>query len=114
MYCELKDNIRLRNLSLNRSLRFLNRLFLDIAVIDLMSIVHVDKIWVEIVKNFEMRTSGGGGGGGGGGVVSDFGHPRTRGGGGEGVKIGQIFADVLYGWPLIQLHLYLVQEALVM
>ena len=44
-----------------------------------------------------MRTSGGGGGGGGG-VVSDFGHPRTRGGG--GVKKGQIFADVLYGWPL--------------
>ena len=39
-----------------------------------------------------MRTSGGGG------VVSDFGHPRTRGGG--GVKKGQIFADVLYGWPL--------------
>ena len=35
---------------------------------------------------------------GGGGVYSDFGHPRTRGGG--GVKKGQIFADVLYGWPL--------------
>ena len=32
-------------------------------------------------------------------MVSDFGHPRTRGGG--GVKKGQIFADVLYGWPLI-------------
>ena len=59
-----------------------------------MSIVHVDKIWETIAKNFEMRTSGGGGGG----VVSDFGHPRTRGGG--GVKKGQIFADVLYGWPL--------------
>ena len=42
-----------------------------------MSIVHVDKIWVEIVKNFEMRTSQGGG------VVSDFGHPQTRGGGGQ-------------------------------
>ena len=26
-----------------------------------MSIVHVDKIWVKIAKNFEMRTSGGGG-----------------------------------------------------
>ena len=39
-----------------------------------------------------MRTSGGGGG------ISDFGHPRTRGGG--GVKKRQIFADVLYGWPL--------------
>ena len=31
-------------------------------------------------------------------MVSDFGHPRTRGGG--GVKKGQMFADVLYGWPL--------------
>ena len=63
-----------------------------------MSIVHVDKIWVEIAKKFEMRTSGGGGG-----VISDFGHPRTRGGG--GVKKGQIFADVLYhyGWPLSML-----------
>ena len=58
-----------------------------------MSIVHVDKIWVGIAKNVEMRTSVGGG------VISDFGHPRTRGGG--GVKEGQIFADVLYGWPLI-------------
>ena len=37
----------------------------------------------------------------GGGVISDFGHPRTRGGG--GVKKGQIFADVLYGWPLTDL-----------
>ena len=41
--------------------------------------------------NFEMRTSGGRGG------ISDFGHPRTR---GRGVEKGQIFADVLYGWPL--------------
>ena len=68
-----------------------------------MSIVHVDKIWVEIAKKIEMRTSGGGGG-----VVSDFGHPRTRGGG--GVKKGQIFADVLYGWPpsyhKYQYHIY--------
>ena len=30
-------------------------------------------------------------------MVSDFGHPWTR---GEGVK-GQIFADVLYGWPQV-------------
>ena len=42
-----------------------------------MSIVHKDKIWVEIAKNFEMQTSGGDG------VVSDFGHPRTRWGGGQ-------------------------------
>ena len=53
---------------------FLNCLLLDLTVIDLMSSVHVDKILVEIAKNLEMRTSGGG-------VVSDFGHPRTRGGG---------------------------------
>ena len=39
-----------------------------------------------------MRTSRGGGGGGG--VVGKFGHP-----GGGGQK-GQIFADVLSGWPL--------------
>ena len=40
---------------------FLNCLLLDLTVIDLISIVHMDKIWVEIAKNFEMRTSGGGG-----------------------------------------------------
>ena len=51
------------------------------------------KFGLKLQKNFEMRTSGGGGG-----VVSDFGRPRTRGEG--GVKKGQIFADVLYGWPL--------------
>ena len=58
-----------------------------------MSIVHMDEIWVEIAKNFEMRTSGGEGGST---VISDT---PGRGGGG-GVKKGQIFADVLYGWPL--------------
>ena len=40
-----------------------------------MSIVHMDKIWVEIAKNFEMRTSGGRGSS----VISD-----TPGRGGEG------------------------------
>ena len=35
------------------------------------------KFGLELQKNFEMRTSGGGG------VVSDFGHPRTRGEGGQ-------------------------------
>ena len=58
---------------LNLSPMFLNCLLLDLTVIDLMSIVHMDKIWVEIAKNFEMRTSGGEG----------------------GSKKGQIFADVL-------------------
>ena len=75
---------------------FLKCLLLDLTVIDLISIVHIDTIWVEIAKMFEMRTSGGEGG-----VFSDFGHPRTRGGGGS--KKGQIFADVLYGWPLLTL-----------
>ena len=37
----------------------MNCLLSDLTVIDLMSIVHVDKIWVDIEKNFEMRTSGG-------------------------------------------------------
>ena len=41
-----------------------------------MSIVHVDKIWVQIAKKFDMRTSGGGGGWS---VISD-----TPGRGGEG------------------------------
>ena len=41
---------------------FLNCLLSDLTVIDLMSIVHTDKIWAEIAKNFEMRTSGGRGG----------------------------------------------------
>ena len=70
---------------------FLNCLMIDLTVIDLMFIVHMDKIWVEIAKNFEMRTSGGGGLL----VISDI-----PGRGGRGVKKGQIFADILYGWPL--------------
>ena len=40
---------------------FLDCLLLDVTVIDLMPIVHMDKIWVEIAKIFEMRTSRGGG-----------------------------------------------------
>ena len=69
---------------------FLNCLLLDLTAIDLISIVYINTIWVEIAKIFEMRTSGGRG------VFSDFGHPGR---GGRGVKKGQIFADVLYGWP---------------
>ena len=62
-----------------------------------MSIVHVDKILVRIAeKNLRCGRPGGGGG-----VDSDFGHPRTRGGG--GVRKEQIFADVLCGWPLIRI-----------
>ena len=56
---------------------FLNCLLLGLTDIDFMSIVHMDKIWVEIAKNFEMRTSGGGGGGVS--VISD-----TPGRGGKG------------------------------
>ena len=81
---------------------FLNCLLLALTVIDLMSIVHMDKIWVEIAKHFELRTSGGRG------VFSDFGHPRTRGGG--GVKKGQIFADVLYGWPLSKSQIFAIEH----
>ena len=71
---------------------FLNRLLLDITVIDLMFVVHLDKIWVDIAKK-NLRC-GRPGGGGGWSVISD-----TPGRGGRGVKKGQIFADVLYGWP---------------
>ena len=67
---------------------FLHCLLLDLTVIDLMTI----EIWVEIAKNLEMRTSGGGGG------SQSFRTPPDEGGRG-GVKKGQIFADVLYGWP---------------
>ena len=68
---------------LNLSPMFLNCLLLDLTVIDLISIVHIDTIWVEIAKIFEMRTSGGGGSS----VISDTpGHPRTRGEGGGGKK----------------------------
>ena len=59
-----------------------------------MSIVHVDNIWVKITTNFEMRTSGGGGWS----VISDT--PGRGGEGGSKKPEGQIFADVLYGWPL--------------
>ena len=65
MYCVLKDNIRLNDQSSIRSLRFLNRLLLDITVIDLMSIVHVDKIWAGIAKK-TLRCGRGRPGGGGG------------------------------------------------
>ena len=71
---------------------FLNCLLLDRTVIDLMPIVHMDKIWVEILqKNLKCGRPGGGGST----VISD-----TPGRGGRGVKKGPIFADVLYGWPL--------------
>ena len=77
---------------------FLNCLLLDLTVIYLMYIVHMVKIWVEIAKKYEMRTSGGRG------VFSDCGHPRTRGGG--GVKKGKIFVDVPYGWSLSLCHYF--------
>ena len=70
---------------------FLNCLLLDMTVIDLISIVHMDTIWVEIAKIFEMRTSGGGG------VFSDFGHPRTRAEGGS--KKGKFLRTSLVDGP---------------
>ena len=59
---------------------------------DLISIVHMGTIWVEIAKIFEMRTSGGRG------VFSDFGHPRTRGGGGS--KKGKFLRTSFMDGPL--------------
>ena len=73
---------------------FLNCLSLDLTVIDLISIVHMDTIWVEIAKIFEMRTSGGGGG-----FFSDFGHPWTRGGGGS--KEGKFLRTSFMDGPLV-------------
>ena len=58
----LKSTFDSKTNHLNLSPMFLDCLLLDLTVIDLMSIVHMDKIWVEIAKKFEMRTSGGRGG----------------------------------------------------
>ena len=87
----LENNFDSTTNHLNSSPMFLNCLLSDLTVIDHMPTVHMDKIWVEIAKKFEMRTSGGGGGLT---VISDT---PGRGGEGGGVKKGQIFADVLYG-----------------
>ena len=46
---------------LNLSPMFLNCLLLDLTVIDLMSIVHMDKIWVEIAKKLKCGRPEGGG-----------------------------------------------------
>ena len=71
---------------------FLNCLLSDLTVIDLISIVHIDTIWVEIAKIFEMQTSGGRG------VFSDFGHPRTR--GGAGSKKGKFMRTSFMDGPI--------------
>ena len=70
---------------------FLNFLLLDVTVIDLVYIVHMDEIWVKITKILRCGCLGGGDWP----VISDT--PRK---GGGGVKKEKIFADVLYGWPL--------------
>ena len=70
---------------------FLNCLLLDMTVIDLISIVHMDTIWVEIAKIFEMRTSGGEGSS----VISD-----TPGRGGRGgSKKGKFLRTSLVDGP---------------
>ena len=62
-----------------------------------MSIVHMDKIWAKVAKNFEMRTSGGGGGSS---VISD-----TPGRGGEGgSKKGKFLRTSFMDGPLAQEH----------
>ena len=76
---------------------FLNCLLLDLTVIDLISIVHMDKIWVEIAKNFEMRTSGGRGGSS---VISDT---PVRGGEG-GSKKGKFLRTSYMDGPLPLSH----------
>ena len=87
---------------LNLSPMFLNCLLLDLTVIYLMSIVHMVKIWVEIAKKIEMRTSGGRG------VFSDCRHPRTRGEGG-GQKRANFCGRPLWMAPYNILNLELIQ-----
>ena len=75
---------------LNQSPMFMNCLLL-VTIIDIMSIVHMEKIWVKNAKNFEMRTSGGRL------VFKDFGHPRTR---GRGSKKGKFLRTSFMDGPL--------------
>ena len=78
---------------LNLSPTFLNCLLLHLTFIYLMSIVHMVKIWVEIAKKFEMRTSGGRGGSS---VIAD-----TPGRGGEGgSKKGKFLRKSFMDGPL--------------
>ena len=50
MSCVLKATFDSSTNNLDLSPMSLNRLLLDLTVIDLMSIVHLDRIWVEIAK----------------------------------------------------------------
>ena len=81
---------------------FLNRLLPDISVIELMFIVHVEKIWVKIAKKI-LRC---GRPGGGGGVASDFGHPRTRGEGRQ--KRANFCGRPLWMAPKLMINVILV------
>ena len=67
---------------------FLNCLFLGPTVIDLMFIVHVDKMGLKLKKNWDADL-------GGSRVVSDIGHPSDEGGGGskKGKFLGMSFMD---------------------
>ena len=66
-----------------------NCLLLDLTVIYLISIVHMNEIFVQIEKKFKVMTSGGRG------WSVNWGTPDKKGG-----HKGHIFAAVLYGWPL--------------
>ena len=50
VFCVLEDNFDSTINHSNLSPRFLDCLMLDLPVIDLMPIAHMDKIWVEIAK----------------------------------------------------------------
>ena len=52
MSCVLKTTVDSSTNNLDQSPMFLTSLLLDLTVIDLMIIVHSDKIWVEIAKKF--------------------------------------------------------------
>ena len=75
---------------LNLPSMFLNCLLLDVTVIDLMSIVHMDKIWVEIAKK---NLKCGRPGGGGSSVISDVPPDEGEGGSKKGKFLRTSFMD---------------------
>ena len=62
MSCLLEALFESKTYHLNPSLTILNHLLLDLSTVDLISIVHMNKIWVEVLNqqiNFEVWCPGG-------------------------------------------------------
>ena len=73
---------------------FLNCLLLDLTIVDLMSNVHMDKIWVKIEKNFKCGRPGGGGSP----VILDTPGRGGEGGSKKGKFLRTSFVDGPLGW----------------